>query len=50
MGFSVNFYPLYGFLLGANWSKTEFEDCDLHNVEVCLGIILVEVLWESYPD
>lgn len=50
MGFSVNFYPLYGLLLGANWSKTEFDDCDLHTVEICLGVILVEILWESYPD
>ncbi len=47
MNFNVGFYPIYGFVLGAVWSKTEYldEQETEHNVQIALGIVLVEFTW-----
>lgn len=47
MNFNLGFYPLYGLMFGVNWSKTEFldEDYTEHQVQIALGIIIVEITW-----
>jgi hypothetical protein len=47
MNFNVGIYPIYGFLLGANWSKTDYldEEETEHKVQIALGILLVELTW-----
>ena len=49
MNFKVGIYPLYGLMLGVNWSKTDFldEDDTLQQVQVALGIIIIEFTWNS---
>jgi len=47
MNFNVGIYPIYGFLLGANWSKTDYldEEETEHKVQIALGILLLELTW-----
>ena len=49
MNFNVGIYPLYGLMFGVNWSKTDFldEDETLQQVQVALGIIIIEFTWNS---
>ena len=49
MNFNVGIYPLYGLMFGVNWSKTDFIDDDetLQQVQVALGIIIIEFTWNS---
>jgi len=44
---NVGIYPIYGVLLGGNWSKTEYldEEETEHKVQIALGILLVELTW-----
>jgi hypothetical protein len=47
MNFNVGLYPIYGFMLGFNWSKIDYldEDYTQHTVQMALGIIIVELIW-----
>lgn len=47
MNFNVGIYPIYGIMLGGNWSKTEHldEEETEHNVQLALGIVVVEFTW-----
>lgn len=47
MNFNIGIHPIYGFLLGANWSKTDYldEEETEHKVQIALGILLVELTW-----
>lgn len=49
MNFNVGFYPIYGLVLGVNWSKTEYldEDETIQQVQVALGIFMLEISWNS---
>ena len=49
MNFNVGIYPIYGFVLGAVWSKTEYLDdlYTVHEVQIALGIVMVEFTWNS---
>ena len=49
MNFNVGIYPLYGLMFGVNWSKTDFldEEETLQQVQVALGIIIIEFTWNS---
>jgi hypothetical protein len=43
MNFNIGFYPIYGVLLGFNWSKIE-----LHQIQIPLFIFILEIEWENY--
>jgi hypothetical protein len=47
MNFNVGFYPIYGFVLGINWSKTEYLDEDYadQQIQFALGLFIVEITW-----
>jgi hypothetical protein len=49
MNFNVGFYPIYGLVLGVNWSKTEYldEEETIQQVQVALGIFMLEISWNS---
>lgn len=49
MNFNVGIYPIYGLVLGVNWSKTDFidEEETIQQIQVALGIIIVEFSWNS---
>jgi hypothetical protein len=49
MNFNVGVYPIYGLVLGVNWSKTDFidEEETIQQIQVALGIIIVEFSWNS---
>jgi hypothetical protein len=47
MNFNLGFYPIYGFMLGFNWSKTDYLDEEIteQNIQIAAGIIMVEIVW-----
>jgi hypothetical protein len=49
MNFNVGVYPVYGFVLGVNWSKTDYldEEETIQQIQVALGIVIVEFSWNS---
>jgi hypothetical protein len=49
MNFNVGIYPVYGFVLGVNWSKTDYldEEETIQQIQVALGIVIVEFSWNS---
>ena len=49
MNFNVGFYPIYGLVLGVNWSKTEYldEEETIQQVQVALSIFMLEISWNS---
>lgn len=49
MNFNVGFYPIYGIIVGANWSKTDYLEDDTveHKIQLALFMILVEITWDS---
>jgi hypothetical protein len=49
MNFNVGIYPVYGFVLGVNWSKTDYldEEETIQQIQVALGILIVEFSWNS---
>jgi len=49
MNFNVGFYPIYGLVLGVNWSKTEYldEEETIQQIQVALGIFMLEISWNS---
>jgi hypothetical protein len=49
MNFNVGFYPIYGLVVGVNWSKTDYldEEETIQQVQVALGIFMLEISWNS---
>jgi hypothetical protein len=49
MNFNVGIYPIYGLVVGVNWSKTEYLDDEetVQQIQVALGILIVEFSWNS---
>jgi hypothetical protein len=49
MNFNVGIYPVYGFILGVNWSKTDYldEEETVQQIQVALGIVILEFSWNS---
>jgi DNA gyrase/topoisomerase IV subunit B len=49
MNFNVGIYPMYGFILGVNWSKTDYldEEETIQQIQVALGIVILEFSWNS---
>jgi hypothetical protein len=49
MNFNVGLYPIYGLIVGANWSKTDYleEDIVMHTVQFALFVVIVEITWDS---
>jgi hypothetical protein len=49
MNFNVGIYPVYGFILGVNWSKTDYldEEETIQQIQVALGIVILEFSWSS---
>ena len=49
MNFNVGIYPVYGFVLGVNWSKTDYldEEETVQQIQVALGIVILEFSWNS---
>jgi hypothetical protein len=49
MNFNVGVYPVYGFVLGVNWSKTDYldEEETIQQIQVALGIVILEFSWNS---
>lgn len=49
MNFDVGIYPIYGFMLGINWSKIDYLDDEIteQNIQISLGILLIEIKWNS---
>jgi hypothetical protein len=49
MNFNVGVYPVYGFVLGVNWSKTDYldEEETIQQIQVALGILILEFSWNS---
>ena len=49
MNFNVGIYPIYGLVLGVNWSKTDYleEEETIQQIQVALGIFIVEFSWNS---
>ena len=47
MNFNVGVYPVYGFVLGVNWSKTDYldEEETIQQIQVALGIVILEFSW-----
>ncbi len=48
MNFNIGFYPIYGVLLGFNWSKIELDDIEIHQIQIPLFIFILEIEWENY--
>jgi hypothetical protein len=49
MNFNVGVYPVYGFVLGVNWSKTDYldEEETIQQIQVAIGILILEFSWNS---
>jgi hypothetical protein len=49
MNFNVGIYPVYGFVLGVNWSKTDYldEEETIQQIQVAIGIVILEFSWNS---
>ena len=49
MNFNVGIYPIYGLVIGVNWSKTDYldEEETIQQIQVALGIFIVEFSWNS---
>jgi hypothetical protein len=49
MNFNVGIYPVYGFVLGVNWSKTDYleEEETIQQIQVAIGILIIEFSWNS---
>ena len=49
MNFNVGIYPIYGIVLGVNWSKTDYldEEETIQQIQVALGILILEFSWNS---
>jgi DNA gyrase/topoisomerase IV subunit B len=49
MNFNVGIYPIYGLVLGVNWSKTDYleEEETIQQIQVALGILILEFSWNS---
>jgi hypothetical protein len=49
MNFNVGIYPVYGFVLGVNWSKTDYldEEETIQQIQVAIGILILEFSWNS---
>jgi len=49
MNFNVGIYPIYGLVVGVNWSKTDYldEEQTIQQVQVALGILILEFSWNS---
>jgi hypothetical protein len=49
MNFNVGIYPIYGLVLGVNWSKTDYldEEETIQQIQVALGIVILEFSWNS---
>jgi hypothetical protein len=49
MNFNVGVYPIYGLVLGVNWSKTDYldEEETIQQIQVALGIVILEFSWNS---
>jgi hypothetical protein len=49
MNFNVGIYPVYGFVLGVNWSKTDYldEEETIQQIQVAIGLLIVEFSWNS---
>jgi hypothetical protein len=46
MHFNISVYPLTGFLVGINYSDGTYDDGTLeHEIEICLGIFVVDIVW-----
>jgi len=37
--------PIYGFMVGALYSKDEYEDLEEITLQCCIGIISITVIW-----
>lgn len=49
MNFNVGIYPIYGLVLGVNWSKTDYldEEETIQQIQVAIGILIIEFSWNS---
>ena len=49
MNFNVGIYPIYGLVVGVNWSKTDYLDDEetIQQIQVALGILILEFSWNS---
>ena len=49
MNFNVGIYPIYGIVIGVNWSKTDYldEEETIQQIQVALGILILEFSWNS---
>ena len=49
MNFNTGIYPIYGFMLGFNWSKIDYldEEETIHQIQVAIGIIIFEFSWSD---
>lgn len=49
MNFNVGIYPIYGLVVGVNWSKTDYldEEETIQQIQVALGILILEFSWNS---
>ena len=49
MNFNVGIYHVYGFVIGVNWSKTDYldEEETIQQIQVALGIVILEFSWNS---
>ena len=49
MNFNVGIYPIYGLVVGVNWSKTDYldEQETIQQIQVALGILILEFSWNS---
>ena len=39
--------PIIGSMVGALYSKTDYEDATEHTVQVCIFIIAITLVWET---
>jgi hypothetical protein len=49
MSFNVTLWPIYGLLLGVNYSTTTIleEDTVEHELQIAFFIFILEISWES---
>ena len=49
MNFNVGIYPIYGLVVGVNWSKTDYldEEETIQQIQVAIGILIIEFSWNS---
>lgn len=43
----ISISPVVGIMIGFLHSKTEYEDCNEHTLQVCIFIIAITVIWEE---